>query len=133
MPSDVYVNLVRYRLPGATFPLHFLFWQREWRLETVLINGAGSWRCMLEGPQHWFICSAHTQADLERQLTVTGVNISSRTFPGTVFRQLLAQGVAEVLPLASDHEGNVTKVDQSAPRSITPEVLRADRLNETGS
>lgn len=90
-----YQNLQRWRLPNATFPFRFQFWQREWRLEIGYVNGAGHWRCMLEGPQHWYVCCGNDQADMERQLTVTGIAVPARTFAGTVFRRLEEMGLAE--------------------------------------
>jgi hypothetical protein len=95
--SGVSTVSVRYRLPGAAFPLRFRFWEREWRLELVCVSGAGHWRCMIEGPQSWYVCCGNDHADLEQQLTGAGIEIRSRTFVGTVFRQLAHLGVAEIL------------------------------------
>ena len=97
MSYEVYQNLILYRLPGATFPLQFTFWERQWRLETAYVEGAGHWRCMIEGPQCWYVCSGHNQIDLEKKLTETGIEIPSRTFPGTVFRFLYQAGIAQKL------------------------------------
>ena len=90
-----YENLQTYRLPGATFPLRFTMYGQSWRLETSLIEGAGHWRCYLEGPAHWYVCCGRDQEKIEQALRETGVEIAARTFVGTTFRHLIKLGLAE--------------------------------------
>lgn len=90
-------ELQTFRLPGAQFPLRFTVFGQEWRLETLYVQGGGHWRCMLEGPQHWYVSTGFNQESLERDLREVGVEIRARTFPGTVFRHLVQMGLAEQL------------------------------------
>lgn len=92
-----YENLQTYRLPGATFPLHFTMQGEAWRLETFYVEGGGHWRCYLMGPKTWNVCCGHDQVNIERDLRETGVEIPGRTFVGTTFRYLARLGVAERL------------------------------------
>lgn len=92
-----YENLQTYRLPGATFPLQFTMYGQVWQLENSLIEGAGHWRCYLEGPAHWYVCCGRDQEKIERALRETGVEIAARTFVGTTFRHLIKLGLAERL------------------------------------
>ena len=90
-----YENLQTWRLPSATFPVHFTMYGNRWRLETGYVEGAGHWRCMLEGPKHWYVCCERDQEMIERSLRETGIAIPARTFVGTVFRHLRSIGLAE--------------------------------------
>ena len=97
MPAP-YADLQRYRLPGARFPLRFELNGEQWALRTFWVEGGGHWRCYLEGPKIWNVCSGSSRECIECTLRESGVPVPARTFVGTAFRQLVSLGLAERVP-----------------------------------
>ncbi|MEO6001524.1 MAG: hypothetical protein ABIZ04_20895 [Opitutus sp.] len=92
---------VTYRLIGE-IPLLFTFLGTPWRFEIGPVNGSNCWRCMLEGPKHWFVTEAKDETALLRVLLETGFEYNPRTFVGTVLQRLAQEGLAErIHPSAS--------------------------------
>jgi hypothetical protein len=69
----------------------------QWTLRTFWVEGGGHWRCYLEGPKTWNVCSGSSRGCIEALLRDVGVQIPARTFVGTAFRRLVDLGLAERL------------------------------------